>query len=308
MSKRIIYLDASAFKESLCLKRLEYITVVGYRDIFTSPALSYGTATHKYISALRTTTKHEIGIHDASKYFLPIAATYNDKEWRNLMHLFKTCAAYHQEVYMNDRLEAIKIKEGGNFLIEQKFSIPVYEDNDFIVMLSGTIDEIGMLDGEFIICDRKTSSAYFAPEAALEVYRASTQLMFYKYIAQKILKIPNIRCYIEGIFISSAQKTKFIHSDIFDYDDVTMSRFEQMLNDCVANIIHCHKTQSWPKNFLCCDSSKFDVDKVGKCRFFNLCVNDRDADIFKFMEEKQFIKRPYNPLLFDVEHEGDKAK
>jgi len=48
-TKQVIYLDASAFAESLCMKRLEHVIVTGYRELEQSASLTYGTAFHKYV-------------------------------------------------------------------------------------------------------------------------------------------------------------------------------------------------------------------------------------------------------------------
>jgi hypothetical protein len=282
--KKTIFFDASAFKDSACEQRLANIIIHGFNGKTKSPSLAYGTASHKYRATLRAKGDYLTAFMEANKYYLPISIKLPPEEWRNLAHLTKTCAAYKSVVYEQDTLVTSQQFINGNAtkLIEQKFAIKIYEDEEFVLMLSGTVDEIGTIQGQDVIVDCKTSSEYFNIAAALKVYQLSTQLMFYKYIVERLGLYKDVHCYIEGWFINKSSPTKFEKSDVFIYPSAQMTRFEEQLQETINNIISAFKVKKYRKNFLICDCSKFETEKVGLCRFFDLCANENDTGIWEF--------------------------
>ncbi len=304
--KTILYLDASAFKESGCDRRLKHIIVDGLRESGSAAALMYGTAVHKFIAHLRTTTDYKEALKITVAFYAPYSLELEPKEWRTLEHLLITCAGYYNNVYVPDVFSAMSYRndEGKDvFLVEQKFAFPVHEDDSLIVMLCGTVDEVGMYaDTKTVcICDRKTSSSYFKVDETLSLYRKSTQLMFYKFVIEK--KIPqfkNIPVFIDGIFLASNQKPKFARSEMFEIPREDMERFESMLYDCIARIVKNFHANSWPKNFLLCDSTRYNGDNVGACRHFPHC-SISDPELSEYIRKTKYVTKPYNPLLFDEE-------
>lgn len=323
-TKPCYYLDASAYKESNCLRSLFYTIVLGLRSIEPAPALSYGSAIHKYVSVLREGKGHEQGIAEAVKYYLPYSTQWNDKEWRTLEHLIKSCAVY-KSFYDNDsELKSVKLKVPlydnefniisytEKVLIEQKFCILIFENDFFKLYLCGTVDEVALYDGhEIVIVDRKTSSYYFKIDETLKMYQQSSQMLFYKYIIEKVLGLSNIRVLIEGVFLNSQQKTKIVRTnEPFLYEPWRVEHFKNQLEATIDKVIidltDLHfkymgqdilTLPIFAMNYLCCDSVKYDSDRIGACKYFNLCANSDDG-IREFIMKKQFKKIPYEPLKF----------
>jgi hypothetical protein len=314
MSKPEYYFDASANKESACRRRLFLIIVAGYREKEQSPSLSYGSACHRYVETLRKTKDHQQGIIDACKYYAPYSSQWNDKEWRTLSHLMQSCGAY-KNFYDSDRdLQSVSLPIDGveTVMVEQKFKLKIFENDFFILYLSGTIDEIGLYQKhKFVIIDRKTSSYYFKIDETLKMYQQSSQMLFYKYIAELSLNLKNLEVLIEGIFINSKEKTKIVRTpEPFEYEPWRMKFFKDQLNETIKNLIvdltdyHMRfygqditDKEIFPMNFLACDSSRYDKDKIGACKFFNICANS-DSGIREHMIKRDFIVKQYNPMMF----------
>lgn len=306
MEKKILYLDASAFGESGCLRKLQFIMSDGLRSKDTSSALTYGTAVHKYVAHLRTTGKHDEASMLAMNFYLPHSLKIKEKDFRTIVHLSKTLNGYYKNVYIGDAFNSIK--KDGVAQIEQKFAFPAVDIfpelselmnmAGIIIILCGTVDDIGVVDGNNItIKDIKTSSEFRIYEY-LEGYSISTQMMFYRMVVEHILGIKNVGVMIDGIFLNSLKPTEFMRSRIFDYSDYQMERFKNGLRITIELIIKNFTQEKWQENYALCSSQKYQANTVGKCPFFKLC-SAFDDEIMMHHIKGEFRQVAYEPLRFD---------
>jgi len=287
-TKVVLNLDASLFKQSACLRKIEYITQYGYREKVLSPSLGYGSAFHEYIKVLRRTGNPALAITAAVEFFRPV-----EGDWRTLTHLVDTCTSYHAKVYIRDNFRAMEFE--GHPLVEQKFSFPYYESEHLIVNLCGTIDEIGQMENnEITICDRKTSSMYKTDEY-FKAYEMSPQLKFYVMITQMKLELKQIPAFIDAVFISENRPTQFKRSELFYYTEEQILSLRRQIDRLIKDIEDAIKTKHWQQNITQCDKETYTKDKL--CKYFRVC-SIADTELREHFIERDYIQIPYDPMTF----------
>ena len=298
--KPIIYLDASAFKESGCLRRLQYVIHDGLREKSTDMALIYGSAFHKFRATLRTTGETDKSLSEAIEFYNQSTKdiVIPDSEWRTLGHLLGTCSGYAQKVYNGDIFRPLKDKND-KFFIEQKFSFTYYEDDFCEIHLCGTIDELGVLENDQIaLCDCKTSSSFYKKESYLQNYSLSSQLMWYKMVAEQCLGLTNIGAFIDGVFLDKVRPSAFCRSELFFYSTQQMDSLKRQIDRLCLDISDSVRHgNSWEMNYTQCDCAKFNSDKADQCRFFPLC-SQADESTKEMIINSKYTKKQYNPMLF----------
>jgi len=305
---KLIYLDASAFKESACLERLRYVIDEGLRAKETSSALVYGTAVHKFIAELRHTGGYSKAIQEIINYYLPFSLDIKEKDFRTALHLASTCKGYYEKVYKGDYF--LPIKKNGIAQIEQKFAFPAtdifpqfrdkLESMKLVIILSGTVDEIGVIENDCItIKDIKTTTQWNIAEY-LETYWLSTQMLFYILIVEHLLGIKNVGAMIDTIILSGTKPTEFYRSEVMYYSEQKRASFKRQLEDTIDGIINNVETSPglWQQNFTVCDCAKFQSEKAGQCSYFKLCKSE-DEEIKASYKKAYFNTINYNPLEFD---------
>src|SRR5438552_62676 len=109
MSKKsIIYLNHSLFKQSNCLKRLEFIAIDGLSQIAPSVAPEYGSAFHVFIKNICLGQSFDISLTLALEYFSKQPLEFDEKEFRTITHLALTCRTYYEQVYKIDNFKPLK--------------------------------------------------------------------------------------------------------------------------------------------------------------------------------------------------------
>jgi len=318
ITKKIVRIDASSIKDSSCFRRFYLTTVEGYCNRGINNDIHYGTSFHKCV---------EEAARNPNNKFIPIKAamdTWNEKEseliikdtakFLDLTHLTFACQRFldqYDSIY--EGLEIIT-KSDNSLMIEDKFSIPLYEDNNLLILLQGTIDSIVKIRGGCIcIGDWKTTRSYNFDEY-FSVYKLSPQLKTYLWALLWYKKnYPNspisnllegrgqIGCFIFGAFLSAKEIVKFKRSEIFWYGEDSMLEFEHNLLNLVSKI-----KDTIRQNILPIAEGSFNGSCVSytgyKCKFFNACAAQTQLnstpEIIKHVLSSSFIKREYRPLEF----------
>jgi hypothetical protein len=213
--------------------------------------------------------------------------------------LLDTCDAYNKQ-YKYDSLQVLR-DVYGKALVEQKFMWPYMSSDNYEVVLCGTIDFIGLLNGsEYVIVDHKTTAVY-KQQDYLDAYLMSVQLKFYKLMIDKLCKVVSTNfadrlsdcgCMINGIFISKTG-AKFARSDVFYYSDKVMLEFEQLLNDKIKELIACCEAGTFPATGMITDSCN---SAFGKCPYFYACSMP-DEDSFNDWLTNNMTQKDYNPMM-----------
>jgi len=326
MPKTIIKLDASALIQSACMLRLKRIIIDGYTDKLPYNDLMYGKAFHKFV-ALMAMDENKFGdnIHEALKVLSEPMQIRDRKGHLNQEHLIKTCTDFW--IWYKDKVQSSILVINGKAAVEIDFAIPYYEDDNFIVLLVGTIDKIEKISsGIFIIGDYKTHSLWSSAtkngstsyrdneiKEFFKKFELSTQLHFYLFclllelrknhgspLAQLIGTSPIGVC-IDGVFLNSKEPTIFKRSDIWIPKEDRIREFRLLLDDKIKTFIDAQKASSVQgshRTFIkeglingACNDGKF------QCRFYNACAAQDDI-AEQMVLQYDFIKREYDPLQF----------
>lgn len=309
--------DASSLTKSSCLLRWKRIVIDGiterekYNDTF------YGSAFHKFVASMyETNGDFSVSIKAAVEVFNRHNTVRKGKYHLDQVHLQKTCIDYWQHFQSKDDFEIFSIN--GKPAVEVDFHILYYEDDQYQVYLDGTIDKLGKFkNGMPAFGDYKTHSLFSAVTKAgntryvdeniktfMKQFELSVQLNFYYFILKwESLNHPTsalgsifngkFGAFIDGVFLSTKDPTKFIRSDVitnFNYEE-----FKYLVDLRVKQLIQLttaveYTTRDGLINGAC-------VDGKYTCPFHGVC-NCTDEVARKMMLQNNFITKPFNPLEY----------
>lgn len=248
MSKTILRIDASLLKESSCDERVVKTLVEGYRSPLWNNDVEFGTAFHLFVSTMKRVGNEGLALKAARDYFSTKPMIIKPKKkYLTTTYLSNICLSYWQKVGEVDEFDTLK-SQSGEPLVEQKFALPYYADDEFEVILCGTIDDICKhRHGTYGIRDYKTTSSW-SWEEYLKEYDMSTQLKFYRYLISLYAKLypdsilaeldkKGVSCFIEGVFLNGADKFDFHRSDMITFTEEAMIEYAQLLHNKVIDIV-----------------------------------------------------------------------
>lgn len=311
--KTIIKLDASALKESSCLLRTFYTIHKGYRQAINTIDVQYGLAFHAFVARMKMGNgDFSAAIREAKEIFAKPSIMKSKKQWMTEPHLLKTCMDYWTQVAMTDDWHTIV---EGEPLVELKFAIPYYQDDEVEVMLCGTIDDICRRgeNGVYAVRDYKTTSSWNIKEY-MDGYRLSPQLIFYVFIMQLYAKhYPDsivskivgqsglqLGAMIEGIFLKGeAKPPEFVKSEVFYFKAEQMEEFQMILNDKIREIVTMIKEANRgfgiPRYGMLNGSC---TTIYGKCKFADAC-SANDINARQHVLNNNFIVKSFDPLKYN---------
>jgi hypothetical protein len=299
--KLLLYLDHTAFKQSACLRRLEFIIQDGLVDIGSKIAIEYGSAFHIFKKHLYLGEAWEDAAERALGYFSTFSFEISQKEFRTISHLAKTCARYYNEVFRFDNFKPLRDSAGEPF-IEKTFAIPVFVGDSLEILLAGTVDAIGSMDnGSYVVGEDTKTTAVWNSDEFLRLFTLSSQLMFYQVACQMIgySFAKQMSWRVDGIFLSP-QGAMFKKSEPIFFSAQALTIYQRQIKQKVEEISTCVEQGAWPQNFLCCDTVKYDKEKVGMCPFFSICEKDNENDA-ALVKDSIYKHRKYEPLKFGKE-------
>ena len=312
--KLIIRIDASALKESSCMRRFYWNTIGGYRSKLNTNDIEFGSAFHEFVKVMKQQPDNYAAAVKAAqdRYKVPMEMK-SQKQYMTATYLTNLCISFWQEWVAKDDFETIV--RNGNPLVELKFSYPYYADDKVEVLLCGTIDDICKhKHGTYALRDYKTTSVYDSTQY-LSAYLLSPQLMFYKMIVDYYgrtypnslfgeLSQKNIACFIDGVFLAGASKPPtFKRSDVFIFNARQMAEFEQLVHKQVMSLVEYVKSEVLPIREGMINGACQTV--YGKCKYFNACIQSDELGT-QLTLNRHFIQVEYNPLKFGDEHNPKK--
>jgi len=313
MNKLTIRFNASAAKESACLRRTWLTVIDGYAELVPNNDVVFGSALHEYVSQMRTTGgNYGIATQKALLVFNKPKKTKPKKDYLNDSKYFMlTCQSFWDDYLAQDDFVTLVNPADGKPLVELKFSIPYYADSDCEVYLEGTVDDLCKhTHGCYAVRDYKTTSVWDS-KAYLESYALSPQLMFYRMavewyaqmypqsIFSDMMKKGIIGSFIDGVFLLGKDKEpEFKRSEIFQFSDDKMQEFRTMLREQVMRLVNFAKLNTRPAREGMLNGACQTV--YGACKFFHAC-NALDEVHAGHILNNNFIKKPYDPLNHDGE-------
>jgi hypothetical protein len=310
-TKKIIRIDASSLADAHCLRKLYYRTILGIKTFTTANDTLYGSAWHHFRETLAKTKDPHQSIGAGIKYFMDgmasgKVAAKKEKEWLNAAHLTQLCMRYLDSLPFGDFVYA---EHEGKRMVEQTFSLTVYEDNDVIVYLQGTVDEIGKLGGSMnVIGDDKTMTAHwkYQPKTMLEKFSLRPQLRVYYWALREHGRLgkegnffetffqQRVGCYINGIVLAPGlDKCVFLRSRLFVWSEGDITEFEVMMRDLIKRLVAHHDTEPLPEGKLNSTCS----GNFGDCGYFAAC-NAPDDTARAAILHSHYESGDYTPLHF----------
>jgi hypothetical protein len=328
--KQIIYLDASTLKSSACMKYLYLHNIKGLKSRATGKndfKMHYGTAVHAALGSPfnEVTGPHKHGyysgesIRSCLEKALNLYRPYEEdalmskwSSWQHSEHLRQTLTLYFELNHLGaDGIEPLKDSKG-NAILEQKFAIPVWSNDNYEIALSGIIDMRCLYFGQHVIMDHKTHGVTFFDGADpvkkfFNQYKMDVQTMFYVWIDKMANKRQDyLPIVINGIFLKKPTE-KALKQRIFDgaiiersraiqYDEGQMRRFELWIERKLSTICS-HLNSPNPEESFFADDERSVCSNYGGCKFFNTCELG-DLISQRMSLDTEFDSVEYNPLLW----------
>lgn len=241
----------------------------------------------------------------------PSLVETREEYFRDPVYLTSVCFEWWDWHTEKDSFELLK-DGNGKPLVEKNFSFTIFEDDNLIIELCGTIDKVGKFkNGPYGIGDYKTTSKwdiqkYFLPS------RLSVQLRTYYYavmwhaktypdsIYAEMLKTP-IVVFLDGVFLKSPSErakgklTTFERSDAMRITPQQMAEYQILLSRKVQQLVAMF--YEWKNDKLIPYREGLMVDACKWCTYQNLCATD-DEIIRASILKRDFVKKEYNPLMF----------
>jgi len=308
--KKIFKFDASSLKESSCDLRFWNITVEGYTGGLVTNDVLFGSAIHKFNEVIVKSNGHFKDAITAMKIvFDRPCIIKSNKKYLTLNYLTQTCLNYWDEFLSKDDFSYF-IMPNGEPAVELQFSMKIYEDDNIEIYLEGTIDKFGKINnGCYAIGDYKATSSW-NPKEYFEGYRLSPQLKTYIYAVNRLAKDnpdsafaskagTQIGAFIDGIFFTPSNPSKFQRSEVIVFKPEQMDEYETLLqrtcNDFALMYSHYLATNEVPLgNGLINGSCE---TKYGRCKYFNVCAAPDKVSAGHLLK-RDFVKKEYQPLMF----------
>lgn len=324
MNKRIIHIDASSLRDSSCFRSFWFTVIGGYREQTKFLDTEFGQAVHTfakeyYLGLAKGEDQmiaERLALKQAKEQLANMLDTYdviNRKKphLRNPTMLTKACMTVAE--YINDDTFSPLIVDDKP-LIEMKFSIPWYEDDNIAIMLSGTIDKIGKIqNGCYAIGDWKVTSFNYLRDKTLAAYKLDPQLIFYVFILnelairypdsifQKMLQQGRIGCFIDGVFLTSPSSEKagnlveVLRSEVFLPKARDLLEVRHHIETVVDKILLYSKINKTPLREGIYNGS---CKKIVPCKYSAVCGSP-DEISEKHILNNNFKQAPYDPLNFN---------
>jgi len=322
-AKTTIMIDASSLKHISCFRKFYRMVVKGYRakDVYKGDyKMAYGSAIHKFLEAYYACKPMVDCIKAATDLYRPFndSIKYSPREFRYNENLVKTCLEYRKhftrlgtvennniQIPDSDFQPHVDVKDKQT--IEYKFAITLHETDDYILVLTGTVDLVCSYAGiDILLVDHKstaTSTEY--SDDFFSNYALDIQTMLYSKVYKESLKLgyyPMIL--INGIFISKPTKeaekenvfdgVEFKRSSPISYSNEQMGQFNFWFSKKIAEIINYLES-----NFFGAEADfnlSFCKNGFSTCQFFDVCklpLRFHQASL-----ENNFVVKQYNPLEF----------
>jgi len=316
--KRLIFIDASSLKNYTCNQAFFWTVKESYQKInaYSKHALSYGSAIHIFLEHFYKGLLVSECLALAVKYYTPFHETLSmsDSEFRTMSNLQQTCLVYAKR-YPRNVTEDFKPHQDNetNKTVEYKFAIPLWSNNKYQLVLSGTVDlPCSYLGYPLLLVDHKTSSMHFAKaKEYMSGYSLDIQTMLYSKVYKEILELDTYPpVMINGIFIKKPTKiasdkglwdgVNFYRSNIIAYSEEQMEDFNIWFDRTIGEIINiislatasedAGENYNYNYNIASCKSS------YGHCKFFEVCNKPRR--FHQTLLNQNYIVKQYNPLAF----------
>jgi len=313
-TKKLLMLDASAFKRCNCSLNFWYSIIEGRSNKLENNDTEFGSAVHHFRSNFKAGKPQAEAVLKAFTYFDRPMRIKHNKQFLTLGFLSVVCNEYLEEVLLKDNTSPLLNTEGNPIAIEKRFAIPYYVDDEVEVVLVGTMDEIAFKKetGEIIIEDLKVT-AFWDVENFLNKFFLSSQLMFYRWAIRELLKIypdsdlakavgqKEVGCMIDGIFYKapsarSGIQITFKRSEIIYFPPEDLDELDKLIRQRVAEIVTLYKHHTAHQNRPLREGLLTGACNSGfECQYFKVCSIPGGEFGRELALKNDFIIKPYDP-------------
>jgi len=312
MPKLTLNINASSLRASSCLLHWYRTIVEGYSEKVFNNKIVFGIAGHEYLKQAYYTGNLILARNKALEIFDQPKITKETKdEYQNDRGLFNyVCFDLWSNYASIDPTFKILLKPDGTPAVEVTFSILLYEDDNIIVNLCGTIDKIGKITGGgYAIGDWKFTSFWetklflsnFSMASQLRFYVLALKLMARHFPTSQLGEIGsgNLGAFIDGIFLKpKVSEITYKRSDVFIFKDNEMLGFEQALLRRIKQFSQAIGDGSIvAKEGILMNTCQL---KYHPCSFFIPCAANNPA-IEQLLLDRDYKKTAYDPLNRDKE-------
>jgi hypothetical protein len=312
MSKIILNVDASALKESGCVRRFYWSVVKGYRAPLQTNDVEFGSAFHEFVKVMRFNPgRYDLAVAAATKRYSVPMDIKPEKSYMTVNYLLNVCLLWYENYDKQDSFVTVVEPVSKRPMVEAKFSVPYLITPELEVNLCGTIDDVCKhKHGTYALRDYKTTSVW-KKEQYLSGYALSPQLMFYRMILKKYADLypdsifaeinkVGLCCFIDGVFLAGAKAPPtFARSEMFNFPAAQMEEFECLVSKKIDELVYYVLNNKVPQRTGMLNGSCQTV--YGDCKFFAPCRQIDDIST-QHLLNRYFIQKPYNPLKFGDEH------
>lgn len=297
--KQVFYIDASSLRNLKCPERFLNTTYYGLRIPGRKAYKpTFGIAYHKYKADRLSGADHFTALGSALRFYKDTSDPPATGAW-TMNKLEETCSVdeRYQETY------TVYKDAQGKALVEQKFSLPLYSDDDLEIYLSGTIDFLAERGGQACFGDHKVTESWKVEEF-LGKYMMDHQMMVYhKVLDYLATTYPNTFGIFQGcpffirmIQVAAGKTTEIFTSELLPVCEAKVEKVDGMLEyaaELIVNEFHKNPVGSMRYNFAECST-------YGMCPFHILC-NSSNEEERTWEMNNNYVKKAYDPLQFDKE-------
>lgn len=326
MNKKIIHVDASMLKRLNCFRFYYRRAILSKTNqVRSNYKQAFGTAIHKFLQDFYTGKPFQECLASATEYYKDYVVDVPDNnvyEFRFMAHLQKTCLEYAKLHVRQQREDGVWKLQDHDFQpfvhkeqvpggkekpsLETRFSIPVFENEQWILCLSGTIDMVCKYGGhDLVLVDHKTSATKNKDKFITD-FELDIQTMLYSKVFKELNGLDYyppivINCLFLKKATQKAEKegtfdgVELITSPIMSYSNEIMMDFDHFLQGKVGWIVKhllldCVEAES-DYNYSACHGNYGE-----NCEFFDVCKMPRE--FHEAALENHFQVFDYNPLKF----------
>ena len=283
MSKTDIFLNATAMSRLRCDRQYQVTCAWGYEGQAGASA-EFGSAFHSYAEYSAKAGDNA----DFIEYFTKLAPGLSKP-------LQKLCVYYQQTNLFAANPVVIASDAPG---VEYKFAFPYAENEDYRIILCGTIDRIDLEGSTLRVVDHKTSRNTKTKDVLRE-YELHLQVPFYMWVLKNYLShlFPeDIQAKLaandfigryHGVFLSF-DPVKFELGNLIRLTPDMEGAVKEMIAAAAARMVAIHKLGD---NLALPTGMPHEACK--HCHLANLCVTRNNADVYRYLASQ--TSKPYDP-------------
>lgn len=283
--KTDIFLNSTAQARLKCDRLYQVSCAWGYEGHIGSGFAEFGSEFHSYAEYSAKAGADA----DFIKYFTEINPGLSKP-------LQKLCIYYQQmEPFKGSEIVS---DSSGTPGVEYKFTFPYMENEEYRIILAGTIDRIDYEEGALRIVDHKTARNTKTKDVLRE-YEMHLQLPFYMWVLKNYLShlFPDdVRAKLESNDFIGRYHGVFLSFDPVQFHLGNIIRLTPDMEEAVKNLVAMSAARMVAIHKLG-DNLALPTGMVHEtcknCHLNNLCVTRNNADIYKYLASQ--TSKPYDP-------------